>query len=113
MPSQISVVPFAKKSFSFINILDYERLSAKLLEKDSYIETLEMSVEQLQTRFNEIEEKLATKEDLKDEADKAVMKLSDELRESASKLEQLSKETQEQENVLNRTQLSATTCMER
>ena len=88
-------------------------LSAKLMEKESYIEYLESSLEELKQRLNLVEETLASKEEAKDEADKEVIKLSDELKERNSKLEMLSKETQEQESVLASTQLSATTCMER
>ena len=88
-------------------------LKAKLIEKESYVESLEASIDQLKERLNQLEEKLASKEEAKDEADKEVIKLNDELKERESKLEMLSKETQEQENVLASTQLSATTCMER
>ena len=94
-------------------IADNNALNAKLIEKESYIESLETSVDQLKERLNQLEEKLASKEEAKDEADKEVIKLNDELKERESKLEMLSKETQEQENVLASTQLSATTCMER
>ena len=88
-------------------------LIAKLIEKESYVESLEASIDQLKERLNQLEEKLASKEEAKDEADKEVIKLNDELKERESKLEMLSKETQEQENALASTQLSATTCMER
>merc|ERR1712038_40138 len=88
-------------------------LVAKLAEKELHIESLESSLEQLKAKLNQLEEKLASKEEAKDEADKEVIRLSDELKERESKLEMLSKETQEQENVLASTQLSATTCMER
>ena len=90
-----------------------DALKAKLIEKESYIESLETSMDQLKERLNQLEEKLASKVEAKDEADKEVIKLNDELKERESKLEMLSKETQEQENVLASTQLSATTCMER
>ena len=96
----------------FCNFLG-NALIAKLSEKESYIESLESSVERLKERLNGLEEKLASKEEAKEEADKAVIKLNDELKKRESKLEMLSKETQEQENVLASTQLSATTCMER
>ena len=88
-------------------------MSPKLLEKESYIESLETLVEKLQERLTTVEENLATKEEAKNEADKAVMKLSDELRERECKLEILSKQTEEKESVLASTQLSATTCMEK
>ena len=98
---------------SILYILLGVDLSAKLMEKESYIEYLESSLEELKQRLNLVEETLASKEEAKDEADKEVIKLSDELKERNSKLEMLSKETQEQESVLASTQLSATTCMER
>ena len=88
-------------------------MSAKLLEKESYIESLETIIEHLKERLSTVEEKLAFKEEAKDEADKEVIKLSDELRESEAKLEMLSMENLEQDRVLASTQLSATTCMER
>ena len=88
-------------------------MSAKVLEKESYIESLETIIEHLKDRLSVVEEKLALREEAKDEADKEVIKLSDELRENESKLEMLSKETLEQESILASTQLSATTCMER
>ena len=88
-------------------------MSAKILEKESYIESLETIIEHLKDRLSTVEEKLSLKEEAKDEADKEVIKLSDEIRENESKLEMLSKETLEQESVLASTQLSATTCMER
>ena len=88
-------------------------MSAKLLEKESYIESLETIIEHLKDRLSVVEEKLALREEAKDEADKEVIKLSDELRENESRLEMLSKETLEQESILASTQLSATTCMER
>merc|ERR1712223_1506731 len=90
-----------------------QALVAKLAEKELHIESLESSLEQLNDKLNQLEEKLASKEEAKDEADKEVIKLSDELKKRESKLEMLSMETQEQENVLASTQLSATTCMER
>ena len=74
---------------------------------------MESSLERLKERLNTVEEKLASKEEAKDEAERTVIKLSEDLRERESKLAILSKETQEQENVLASTQLSATTCMER
>ena len=88
-------------------------MSAKLLEKEWYIESLETIIEHLKDRLSVVEEKLALREEAKDEADKEVIKLSDELRENESRLEMLSKETLEQESILASTQLSATTCMER
>ena len=88
-------------------------MPAKLLEKESYIESLETIIEHLKDRLSVVEEKLALREEAKDEADKEVIKLSDELRENESWLEMLSKETLEQESILASTQLSATTCMER
>ena len=88
-------------------------MPAKLLEKESYIESLETIIEHLKDRLSVVEEKLALREEAKDEADKEVIKLSDELRENESRLEMLSKETLEQESILASTQLSATTCMER
>ena len=100
-------------NFICYSIADNNALKAKLIEKESYIESLETSIDQLKERLNQLEEKLASKEEAKDEADKEVIKLNDELKERESKLEMLSKETQEQENVLASTQLSATTCMER
>ena len=68
-------------------------LPAKLLEKESYIESLETIIEHLKDRLSVVEEKLALREEAKDEADKEVIKLSDELRENESRLEMLSKET--------------------
>ena len=84
-----------------------------MIEKESYIEFLESSLEHLKERFSTLEESFASNEEAKDEADKKVIKLSDELKERDSKLNMLSQETEEQESVLASTQLSATTCMER
>ena len=53
------------------------------MEKESYIEHLESSLEELKERLNLVEETLASKEEAKDEADKEVIKLSDELKEQA------------------------------
>ena len=72
-------------------------LSIKLLEKDSYIESLETEVKRLKERLSMVEENLSSKEEAKDEVDKEVIKLSDELKVRELKLELLSKETQEQE----------------
>ena len=58
-----------------------QALVAKLTEKELHIESLESSLEQLKDKLNQLEEKLASKEEAKDEADKEVIKLSDELKE--------------------------------
>ena len=83
------------------------------MEKKSYIEFLESSLDSLKERVNTMEETIAFKEEAQDEADKKLIKLSDALRERESMLNILSQETQEQESVLASTQLSATTCKEK
>ena len=67
----------------------------------------------LKLRLSHVEESLGSEEEVKSDMEREMCKLTAELRASQSKFEELSKETQDQGNVLASTQLSNTTCMER
>ena len=86
---------------------------AKLVEKEALIESLESDVASLKQRLNRMEESLGSEEEAKSDMEKEVDRLTEELRASQSKVDELCLKSKDQGHFLASTQLSASTCMER